>query len=351
MTPRSILASALILLSALGGCRDKTASPLPSLGVRLEGVSVSGFSAGGYMAGQMHMAHARLVTGVGLVGGGPYGCALSTYSSGIPTPGLALINAARAIHGCMRHDLAALGVPDAAALAEEARRLAKAAAIDPIEAASRGRAYVFSGSRDETVVPAIGATARQFYEQIGMAPGAIKHVTDIEAGHAFVTTDQGAACAATEPPYINNCGYDQAGEILAHLIGPLSAVGAMSQVDVAVFDQTAFSRELTNHGLAAEGTVLIPHDCRAAPGCRLHVVFHGCRQSTAGAGSSFPLQSGFGRWAASNRLVVLFPQVAASAVNPYGCWDWWGYSGSEFLTRKAPQIMAVRRMIDRLAAR
>ena len=36
--------------------------------------------------------------------------------------------------------------------------------------------------------------------------------------------------------------------------------------------------------------------------------------------------------------------------NPLGCWDWWGYSGSDYLTRAGPQIKAVRAMIDRLAA-
>ncbi|WP_235580933.1 hypothetical protein [Pseudorhodoferax sp. Leaf265] len=36
---------------------------------------------------------------------------------------------------------------------------------------------------------------------------------------------------------------------------------------------------------------------------------------------------GFNRWADTNRLIVLYPQVArsgASPFNPKGCWDWWG---------------------------
>jgi hypothetical protein len=35
-------------------------------------------------------------------------------------------------------------------------------------------------------------------------------------------------------------------------------------------------------------------------------------------------------------------------MNPKGCWDWWGYTGSEYQTRDAPQIKAVKRMIERL---
>jgi poly(3-hydroxybutyrate) depolymerase len=59
--------------------------------------------------------------------------------------------------------------------------------------------------------------------------------------------------------------------------------------------------------------------------------------------------AGYNRWAAMNRLIVLYPQVAKSAANSRGCWDWWGYTGSEFLTREAPQIKAVRAMLERLA--
>ena len=60
--------------------------------------------------------------------------------------------------------------------------------------------------------------------------------------------------------------------------------------------------------------------------------------------------SGFARWADTNNIIVLFPQTAATPLNPQGCWDWWGYTGREYLTRKAPQIVAVRRMIERLAS-
>ena len=47
--------------------------------------------------------------------------------------------------------------------------------------------------------------------------------------------------------------------------------------------------------------------------------------------------SGFARWADTNRLVILFPQVEASIPNPKACWDWWGYTGKDFLTKDAPQ--------------
>ena len=60
--------------------------------------------------------------------------------------------------------------------------------------------------------------------------------------------------------------------------------------------------------------------------------------------------SGFARWADTNRLVILFPQVEASVLNPKACWDWWGYTGKNFLTKDAPQIAALWRMVERLAS-
>ena len=71
----------------------------------------------------------------------------------------------------------------------------------------------------------------------------------------------------------------------------------------------------------------------------------------SGIGSVLARQSGFLRHAQSNDLIVLFPQAAASSIapmNPLACWDWWGYSGSDYLTRAAPQLAAVRAMVERL---
>ena len=47
---------------------------------------------------------------------------------------------------------------------------------------------------------------------------------------------------------------------------------------------------------------------------------------------------------------MLFPQVAPSfqPLNPNGCWDWWGYTGSDYHTRDSVQMRAVRAMIDTL---
>jgi len=65
----------------------------------------------------------------------------------------------------------------------------------------------------------------------------------------------------------------------------------------------------------------------------LHIALHGCEQNINTVGMTFVEGSGFARWADTNRLVILFPQVSASVLNPKGCWDWWGYTGNDYLTR------------------
>ena len=66
----------------------------------------------------------------------------------------------------------------------------------------------------------------------------------------------------------------------------------------------------------------------------------------------FIKEAGFAEAADLNRLVILFPQAKPSAmINPQGCWDWWGYTGLDYLAKDAPQIAAIWAMVERLAER
>jgi hypothetical protein len=40
--------------------------------------------------------------------------------------------------------------------------------------------------------------------------------------------------------------------------------------------------------------------------------------------------------------------VKTTSVNLQGCWDWWGYTGLDFLGKDAPQIAAIWAMVERL---
>jgi hypothetical protein len=250
----------------------------------------------------------------------------------------------------MLNALQAFGVPDPAQLAERATRLAEHDRIDPIADVKTDRIYLFTGTNDHTVVRPIVAAARRFYEDLGVPADHILYVSDIPAGHAFVTDDRGPECDHSGKPYIVDCDYDQAGALLRQIYGRLNDPAKQITGRFKVFDQESFTEDLSNHGLSGDGLVYVPDACEANAGCRVHIAFHGCGQNRTVVGDAFARDSGYARWADTNNIIVLFPQTATTPLNPQGCWDWWGYTGANYLTREAPQITAVYRMLERLSA-
>jgi poly(3-hydroxybutyrate) depolymerase len=65
----------------------------------------------------------------------------------------------------------------------------------------------------------------------------------------------------------------------------------------------------------------------------------------------FHADAGYNEWAEAHGLLVLYPQTTAWGAandigkNPRGCWDWWGYSGSDYFRKSGPQIRAVDAMV------
>lgn len=337
-----------IAVAALASCSRDEVQPLPPLGAILGETTVSGISSGAYMAGQFQMAHAKIVTGAAIIAGGPYGCAESAFSGMVIGPFATLLNATKAISGCMKNEMAAWGVPNAPLLAEKAKERAGKGEIDPVADVVSDRVYVFSGTNDTIVQPAVVASAVAYYQQLGVPDANIRFVSDIPAGHGFVTDAAGGACAVSREPFIVDCDYDQAENLLTHLLGPLAAPSAAPAGSFITFDQRPFAGDNGQSDMADEGVVYIPDACRRG-GCRVHVAYHGCAQNRETVGDAFVKETGFQRYADTNRLVVLFPQTTASAGNPQACWDWWGFTGPDFLTREAPQIRAVEGMLDRLS--
>jgi poly(3-hydroxybutyrate) depolymerase len=176
-------------------------------------------------------------------------------------------------------------------------------------------------------------------------------VRDKPAGHAMVTEDAGNPdCGVTSSPFINDCDYDAAGELLRHLYGNLEPRASAPGGRLVQFDQKPFG----SHDISMddEGYVYIPKACDSER-CRIHVAFHGCRQGAALIKDQFVREAGYNRWADSNHLIVLYPQAIVRywpTLNPRGCWDWWGYTNADYPTREGAQIRAVKAMLERLSA-
>jgi hypothetical protein len=325
---------------------------LPAVGATISQTSVSGISSGAYMAGQYQFAHAKTVVGAAIIAGGPFGCAEARYGSFMPSATRLMMNASQSVNGCMLNALSWYGIPNASALADQARELAEAGKIDPIETLARHKVYLFSGSADQIVAHQIVVAAAETYLRLGVPQGQMKTGPALKAGHGFVTEPAQDDCANSSSPFVVHCGYDQAGDLLAHIYGPLKPRAATPTGYLIAFDQTPYTEGLSNTSLAKSGAAYVPAECRNGPGCRVHVAFHGCQQTQKAVGDAFVSGTGFAAWADTNRIILLFPQVSPDPfVNPLGCWDWWGYTGFDYLTRNAPQIVAVHRMVERLAAR
>lgn len=334
----------LTVLLALSAGAGRAAPPLPALAAD-GGVTVSGISSGGYMAVQFQVAHSALVQGAGVLAAGPYDCAQASMR--------------RALTVCMEPS-AASQLPQPAATQTQIEALARVGRIDAPQHLADDRVWLLSGERDRTVAPAVVDALAAFYRSV-LPAEAVRYVKVADAGHAMISiaAPQAHACDSSKSPYINRCGdFDAAGELLAHLLGPLQPRAPAVAGGVIAFDQHEFTGgKPIDLSMAAEGYAYVPAGCRSG-GCGVHVALHGCQQSAAQIGRRFVDGAGYNEWAESNRLIVLYPQTRPRnglawgswrwVLNPKACWDWWGYSGGDYPTREGGQIRALRAMVERL---
>jgi poly(3-hydroxybutyrate) depolymerase len=336
----------LALAAALAACPVLAADPLPALGAAV-GVTVSGVSSGGFMAVQLHVAHSGTVKGAGVIAGGPFYCAQGSLWA--------------ALNNCTTPTGWA-PVPPVELLRTDAQVLARGGMVDPVSNLAATRVWLFAGTHDRVVEPPVVEATRAFYALFKPPPGSIVLVADKPAGHGMITADAGVACDTTAAPYINDCGYDAAGELLAHLLGPLEPAAAKETGRILAFDQRPFAGgDAFAIGMGDSGFLYLPKACETEA-CRIHVALHGCRMSVESIGERFVREAGYNRWADTNRIVVLYPQTTprngpgfrgwrwSYVFNPRGCWDWWGYTGPQYATKAGPQVRAIKAMVDRLAA-
>jgi poly(3-hydroxybutyrate) depolymerase len=319
------------------------ADALPKLGAEASNVTASGLSSGGFMAVQLHVAHSAIVKGAGVVAGGPYYCAQGSVWT--------------AYYNCTDPGVF-VPLPQTAALRAEAEAQAKAGRIDATSHLASGRAWLFAGSKDRTVSRDVVEALNGFY--VGYKVKTVI-VRDKPAGHAMPTVNAGNPdCGVTKAPFINDCDYDAAGELLQQLLGPLTAPSAKEGGRLLQFDQKEFAKgDAKAISMDDAGYVYVPKTCEAEQ-CRVHVALHGCRQGAGEIGEQFVREAGYNRWADANRLIVLYPQAIARygrafgswsfVWNPRGCWDWWGYTGALYHTRQGPQLPALKAMLERLSA-
>ena len=351
-----VLAAALPLNAARPAAAETSLAELGrALTIDPAQVSVSGVSSGGFMAHQFHVAYAAGVIGAGVIAGGPYDCAgeRSFLARLDPTGLFASLHICSALNPLGLF----LGPPDVKRALARVHAEAAAGRIDDPAHLARDRAYLFSGAKDRKVPGPVVASLETFYRAV-MAADGVYFDQHPAANHAMITADFGNACAADGPPFVNDCDFSAAAALLQQIYGP-EPLQPPAKVTAPVlrFDQRPFFDAAdASVSMHASGHVYVPEICRNGTRCRLHIAFHGCRQSEDEIGDAFYGHGGYNAVAESNAIVVLYPQVKAWAdswlfqyrQNPRGCWDWWGYSGPDYARKSGKQMRAVAAMIAAL---
>lgn len=170
--------------------------------------------------------------------------------------------------------------------------------IDPVSNLESRQIYMEVGTND----PTVGLNPmKQLRDQLANFgnPSRTSFITTQGAGHTFPTDFDGpgnSPCSAgSQSPYISNCGYDGAGEVLKWMYGALAArnTGTLAG-QVVEYSQTG---SFGANGMGTKGYVYVPAACASGARCKLHVALHGCQQSDSNVGRKFVDNTGYNKWA------------------------------------------------------
>lgn len=321
---RKILSLALILV--LASCGQDNRRPL-KLNFDKNNITVSGISSGGYMAHQLHVAYSDQIVGAGIFAAGPYGCAQGELKVALE----------KCIGGADNQPLELL--IDYANDADESN------AIASLENLANDKVWVFHGQADDTVSRTKVDLLIKWYQNY---KSEIKKTLKMQAGHGIPTEKFGVECKGSQSPFINDCGFDAAGELLGHLYSDLKPKSQAVPNHLLIIEQELYLSDSQENTLADQGFLYIPENCAMQADCSMHIVFHGCSQNYESVNDSFVKNAGYNEWAEANNIIVFYPQARSSLVplNPKACWDWWGYTGTNYDKRGAPQLHHIMQMLD-----
>lgn len=180
---------------------SSSVAKLPTYNIDPKSLTTGGLSSGAFMAVQVHFAFSKTIKGAAITAGGPFWCAQGNTSTALTT--------------CMSSPL----MLNVETLNTKAKALAKSKDIDDLSNLSGSKVYVFSGTKDDVVKPDVVKGLQKQYQGFGAT---VKSVYDVQAEHAYITTNFGNKCAFKGTPYINNCNYSMAWDALTTLYGTLN---------------------------------------------------------------------------------------------------------------------------------
>lgn len=318
-----------ILVTVSGSLASAQPESLQKYRINKSKISISGVSSGAFMATQMGVAYSGLFKSVASIAGGIYWCAQG--------------QSIKAQGECMK----SAGRIQPETQINYAKDLAAAKKIDPLKNLRKQRLYILASPTDRVIRPPAGDKLMEFAQEF-YDPQNIRYENTLEFGHGFPTQGYGVLCQFGFLPWLLSCGFDTAGEILNHAYGPLwEKVPQYFEENLSQFDQEEFFA--SEASLYSSGWVYVPTSCRNGKSCGLHVALHGCQMNPDYIHDLFVRNAGFNEWAETNNLIVLYPQSASVlGHNLSACWDWFGFTGDNYVEKDGAQMRALRAMISRI---
>lgn len=273
---------------------------------------------------------------------------------------------------------------------------ADAGLIDATENIAQQNIFLFQGQKDSVVNAKMQDQNIRFYEKMNVAKENITVVKGV-GGHSYPTDQKGLnACESQGVPYLSSCEIDLAGDLLTAVLGQQDLVRSAKDSE-KIYQVRQKLGASHPESVAEYGYLAAPDSCLKNPSqCRLHVALHGCEmadsfdhefdkkfQAAAKLGflqvlhkeerlpwmtmipiiedrvpkmgaKLFAELSGYGRYAnEQNKLMVLFPQtwigVKNYPGNPKGCWDWYGFTGSEYATKNGTEPKWLNEYIQKIS--
>lgn len=300
--------------------------PIPLPALNIQRVALAGISSGAFMAIQYQIAYPEDLIGVGSLAGGTWNCSQGKWQI--------------ARDQCMKQP----DKIDLNQLFNKLENLKNNQQIGNLNLIKNHRIFLFQGQGDTVINPKSVDHLKKFLDVF--SPTILKK-SDINSGHGYPTLKTTQACDQNQIPWLVNCNYDLSAEMLTWFFGPLENKEKAKEESLWAFDQNELSSTQTK--VADNGHIYIPQACHKKS-CDALIMLHGCLMGPALLGTQFIHGTELNDWAEANNLVVVYPATTRSLGNPNGCWDWFAYTGEDFLSRSAPQILFLNRIIMRLRA-
>ncbi|CAE8616371.1 unnamed protein product [Polarella glacialis] len=326
-------------------------------------ISVGGMSSGADFAVQFQVAFSETVMGAAIFAGQPYRCAIQRFPNDTLVP---LNPEVPVCEGCPAgktleydHCKNNASVVEVRLLKTVAQNYSSQGLIDNVANLERARVYLYRGTKDTIYGQGSVAKTRDFFAEF-LPASQVLFKNDIPSGHAYpLPGSQLWPCGGEWPLLLlpfQNCEYDGPGAALQHIYGGVLMPPAekASMRNLKWFDQKPFYGDGEVTGLARWGLVYVPTSCESASGrvCDLFVSFHGCGFTVPGTFELLVTELNFNAWAETNHIIVLYPKLASHGSTKQqqdGCWNVYGQTGDTYATRDAPQMLAVRQMVQQVS--